>query len=50
MKALFRDFAIPDECNLSGAVLVAAGAGIFPDRSSNTYGRYYKANISLCAP
>jgi carboxypeptidase C (cathepsin A) len=33
----FHDFTVPDECNIMGAVLSAAGAGIFPDLMPNTY-------------
>jgi carboxypeptidase C (cathepsin A) len=37
MEEPFHDFTVPDECNIMGAVLSAAGAGIFPDRMPNTY-------------
>ena len=37
MQPPFHDFTTPDECNVMGAVLQAAGAGIFPDLSPNTY-------------
>ena len=37
MEAPFHDFTVPDECNIMGAVLSAAGAGIFPDRMPNIY-------------
>jgi carboxypeptidase C (cathepsin A) len=33
----FHPFTIPDECGISEATLMAAGAGIFPDMSPNTY-------------
>jgi carboxypeptidase C (cathepsin A) len=32
-----HEFTIPDECNIMGAVLEAAGAGIFPVKSPNQY-------------
>jgi carboxypeptidase C (cathepsin A) len=37
MSAPFHAFTVPDECNIMGAVLQAAGSGIFPDRHPNTY-------------
>jgi carboxypeptidase C (cathepsin A) len=37
MTAPFHDFTVPDECNVMGAVLQAAGSGIFPDFMPNTY-------------
>jgi len=32
-----HDFNIPDECNIMGATMQAAGAGLFPDKSPNVY-------------
>ena len=37
MPTPFHDFTIPDECDIMGAVLRAAGAGKFRDLSPNTY-------------
>jgi len=37
MEAPFHDFTVPDECGIMGAVLSAAGAGIFPDLMPNAY-------------
>jgi len=32
-----HDFTVPDECNIAGATIQAAGAGLFPDMSPNVY-------------
>jgi carboxypeptidase C (cathepsin A) len=40
MAPPYHDFTVPDECNIMGAVLAAAGQGAFPEgsfRSPNTY-------------
>jgi carboxypeptidase C (cathepsin A) len=37
MDPPFHDFTTPDDCNMAGATLAAAGAGIFPDMSPNAY-------------
>lgn len=37
LRKPFHPFTIPDECGVVEATLKAAGAGIFPDMSPNTY-------------
>ncbi|CAJ1936531.1 unnamed protein product [Cylindrotheca closterium] len=32
-----HDFNVPDECNIMGATMQAAGAGLFPDKIPNVY-------------
>ena len=37
MTPIFHPFTIPDDCNIMGAVLQAAGSGIFRDLAPNAY-------------